>query len=57
MNGSNHRPAPAGWRRGLLAAWRAHVCRRELRAGLARLDDRLLRDIGLTRGTAEDLLR
>lgn len=46
------RHAPMGWTLAKLREWRG---RAHDRAQLARLDDRMLRDIGLTRGDAEFL--
>ena len=56
MSGSEHR-AQAGRRRGRLVAWLRRARRGSARAGLATLDERLLRDIGLTRNEAEELSR
>jgi uncharacterized protein YjiS (DUF1127 family) len=51
----HHRLAPVGRRR--LVAWLTRRRRRESRAGLAWLDERLLRDIGLTPSQADKLSR
>jgi uncharacterized protein YjiS (DUF1127 family) len=40
-------------RRGVIAPMRRRICRRACERALMRLDDHLLRDIGLTRSDAE----
>lgn len=53
--GARHRPRvsiqPLGWALGTLCVWQA---RSRERQALARLDDRLLADIGLTREQAQE---